>query len=502
MHQARLAEACSADADVSSVRRTGLKPAYSLFAVVLGAYAYFFQAGGWNQNTRLDLTRAIVEQQTLRIDAYADNTGDLAEKDGHEYCDKAPGLSWMAVPPYAAVHSIVSLGTAGWLITVLAVALPSALACVLFSGLLMAWGVRAGPAYATAAAWALATLAWPYGTLFYGHQTAASLLVGAFSLVAAPRVRGELVSAARMAAAGGLFGWSVVVEYPALLACAAIAAYTVWAHGWRRSVWIAAGAALPLVALAAYHWSAFGSPFTMAYSFSIQGYRSQGFFMGIGVPKLQALWGILFSSYRGLFYSAPWLVFAAPGAVRLWGAGRRAEVIACSVIVFLFVWLNASLVDWNGGWAMGPRYLVPCLPFLALLAGGMFAGRVPRALLIPITVLVAYSFVAMLAGTAVKPEVDLKVKTPFASFIYPHFFRGELAASTQSFNDLWVPKNASRQAWNLGERLGLSGLTSLLPLMLWCCVWGALLVAGVRVGKDRKNPGRRDRLPELPKSRN
>ena len=47
----------------------------ALFALVLGAYAYFYQGGGWNQNSRFDLTRPIVEQHTSQIDAYVKNAG-------------------------------------------------------------------------------------------------------------------------------------------------------------------------------------------------------------------------------------------------------------------------------------------------------------------------------------------------------------------------------------------------------------------------------------------
>ena len=68
---------------------------------------------------------------------------------------------------------------------------------------------------------------------------------------------------------------------------------------------------------------------------------------------------ITVSPYRGLFYSAPWLALAVPGAVAWWRRGRRAEVAVAGSIILLFVWLNASLVDWQGGWAMGARYLVP-----------------------------------------------------------------------------------------------------------------------------------------------
>src|ERR1035441_2624081 len=67
-------------------------------AVVLVAYVYFYQGGGWNQNSRFDLVRAMVELGTLRIDAYRENTGDKAFANGHYYSDKAPGLALLAEP--------------------------------------------------------------------------------------------------------------------------------------------------------------------------------------------------------------------------------------------------------------------------------------------------------------------------------------------------------------------------------------------------------------------
>src|SRR5262245_18218138 len=54
------------------------RPETALFALVLGTYSYYYQAGGWNQNSRFDLTRAIVEQRTSILDSYAYNTGDLS----------------------------------------------------------------------------------------------------------------------------------------------------------------------------------------------------------------------------------------------------------------------------------------------------------------------------------------------------------------------------------------------------------------------------------------
>src|SRR5262245_56187980 len=223
------------------------RPEAALFALVLGAYAYFYQAGGWNQNSRFDLTRALVEDRALAIDRFAHNTGDNAARAGHVYCDKAPGVSLAGAVPYAAMHalfgsarpSVAYLGWASWLATVFAVALPSALGVVALAWLLAALGVRAGPRFALASAWGLATLALPYSTLYYGHQLIAALLVMAFAQLV--RIRRGLDAPARwrLVAVGALGGWAIAVEYPAAIAALAIGVYALRAVRPRDLVWIA-----------------------------------------------------------------------------------------------------------------------------------------------------------------------------------------------------------------------------------------------------------------------
>ena len=83
-----------------------------LVAGLFVGYAYFYQGGGWNQNTRFALVRAIVDEHTLRIDrtAFWDGqivTGDFARHDGHLHSDKAPGLALAAVPVVALAEPFV-----------------------------------------------------------------------------------------------------------------------------------------------------------------------------------------------------------------------------------------------------------------------------------------------------------------------------------------------------------------------------------------------------------
>ncbi|HEY8134001.1 MAG TPA: hypothetical protein VII12_19150, partial [Thermoanaerobaculia bacterium] len=78
--------------------------AVRLFLLTFVIYAYFQAGGGWNQNSQFDLTRAIVERHTLAIDAYASNTGDISQYNGHVYTNKAPGLSFIGAIPYALLY--------------------------------------------------------------------------------------------------------------------------------------------------------------------------------------------------------------------------------------------------------------------------------------------------------------------------------------------------------------------------------------------------------------
>ena len=72
-----------------------------LFMFLLISFAYFFPRwASWNQNSRLDLTMAIVEEGTVAIDNYVQNTGDYAMVGDHYYSTKAPGSSLLEIPQY------------------------------------------------------------------------------------------------------------------------------------------------------------------------------------------------------------------------------------------------------------------------------------------------------------------------------------------------------------------------------------------------------------------
>src|SRR3712207_4945657 len=67
-------------------------------------YGFFFQVPVWNENSRYDLVRALVDDHTTIIDRYHTNTGDKAFYDGHYYSTKPPGSALLGAPAYAAMR--------------------------------------------------------------------------------------------------------------------------------------------------------------------------------------------------------------------------------------------------------------------------------------------------------------------------------------------------------------------------------------------------------------
>jgi hypothetical protein len=112
---------------------------------------------------------------------------------------------------------------------------------------------------------------------------------------------------------------------------------------------------------------------------------------------------VLVSPFRGLFLGAPALLLGAAGFVLWFRSGRlRAEAwLSVGVLVFFLAFI-VTFNGWHGGWAVGPRYLLPAVPFLALPAVLAFA-RAPAVA----SAVAAVSVALNLLVTAVDPQSPL-----------------------------------------------------------------------------------------------
>ncbi len=349
-------------------------------------------------------------------------TGDVGiAPDGHFHPNKPPGASLLAVPPYFAIFHIERwlgidpddwwvLTVNAWLCSVFTVGLASALGVVLLLRVAsQMYPGNNGAALAAALTFGFGTTFFPFGTLMFDHNITAVLLLASFSAV----------RNGRPVTAGVWAGLAAVTNY---LAAIPGAFFAVWAlcrgeceeaaksnsefkiqnskfgepAAGRRLRWDAAlrftlGVLPCLVALLAYNVAAFGSPFALNTSFQNPIFKElTPAFLGMFVkPSWFATLVITVSPWRGVFVLSPVIIVAV---ACLFCRGKmktpRAErwlIVACAAFFFL---INISFNGFHGGFAAGPRYLIPALPFVCLALVPAFV-RWPRVT----TVLAAASIV-------------------------------------------------------------------------------------------------------------
>jgi hypothetical protein len=447
---------------------------------LMGIVTFFVPAATWSPASRFGLTRAVVENHTLSIDAFVASTGDRSRRAAHWYTDKAPLPSLIAVVPYAVVHLfhrarglsprfhaietpsipakrvvvnrpfqqalyICSIATAGIAGAVVAVALFE---------LLRRRGSPTSALVGSELA-VLGTPLLPYATSFYGHEVAAACLVCAVMLLddASPesgrRARAVRFAGACLAAAPGN-------EYLTAVPAVLIGAWFLLRLERRRVAAalfdLSLGALGPLFVIGVYHAICFGAPWKTGYSFIARPEFAAGHalgLLGVRLPSWEALWGLSFGTRRGLFYIAPIALVGLGGlgvaAVRDKDPAARIGLVAFGSML----WLNAGYYMWWGGAAAGPRHLVPALAFLGL---GIARAWRTRWLRIPILLLGAVSVANVVVITAVgleAPDFDDILRR----YAWPAFLHGQVARLSG--------------ASNVGLKLGLRSLASLLPLAAW-----------------------------------
>lgn len=341
-----------------------------VLALVALTALVILQQDSTQDHSRLALTQSILERGTLNIDPYRD-TNDKAFYGGHTYSDKAPLISFLAIPHVAAVRAIDRVvgnpteraWDGKWRRYVLRVLIngPFLLGLALVAGR-AGEGLVRGTGAATAATVGLGTLAAPLSSILFSHAAAALFALGTLLLA----WRRSYVLAGLCAGAG------VLVEYPVALVAVLVGLY-VAARGLRPLLRYVAGGAPGAIVLGAYNWLAFDSPFHLSYNYLDNVYAealAQGFF-AIGLPSLEDIRAVLiagsgFGVAQGLLVTSPVLVAAAAGLVLLWRRGSRAEALVCLAVGALFLLTTAGNEYPFGGHSPGPRYFAPALGLVAL----------------------------------------------------------------------------------------------------------------------------------------
>lgn len=464
--------------------RRAVAPLLAVFLLQLAAF--FTPSATWSPMSRFGLAHAVASGEGFALGAWAEATGDRARVGEQWFSDKAPLPALIAAVPFAMTRAIhVALGhpapafdaesrgdvpatrvqlstSAQQLLYASAVGVSGVaflvLGLTLFDLLRRRYDARTSLVATVVVC--VGTPIFPYATSLYGHVPAAAFLTLALHSI---DPRGQ----PRPTLAGLCLAAAVGCEYITAVPAAVIAGFALLSAPAgarvRRVLELVAGA-LPIVAvLGAYHHVCFGAPWRTGYSHLsnpvfVSGHQRG--LMGIGIPSLEAMGGLLVSTRRGLFYLAPIAALAVAGLALPRSAGApdvdRMPLVGALALGALFL-ANAGYYMWWGGASAGPRHLVPMLPVLAL--GVARTWQHPRARPV-VLALGALSIVLMVAFTSVGIEAPETGDAIF-DFVVPRLRAGEIAA---------LPS-----ATNLGLLLGLPPLLSLVPWLAWFVVVGRIL---------------------------
>jgi len=446
-----------------------------LFVGLFVTFAYFFHTeAGWNVNSRVCLTYAIVEKHSFAIDDYlkieALKTEDVAFFDGHYYSDKIIGASLLGVVPMTALH-LVSLAVGhdfSWdakryVVTVFSVSVTAALAGVALYRLLLILGASVAGSLFLVLAFVFGTEMFSVSTIFLSYAPAICFELLSYAALVKNRDR---LDRRTLILAGLALGAGLLCEYTLGIVAIGLSVYTIHHLKEKRAIiWYWLGALAPLLVFVGYTLVCFGRP-TIPYEYEVRTEfkvgMSQGF-QGIVGFNPTVLYYIAIHRYRGLFYHSPFLLPAIWGWIAMWrDPRRRSDALLSISMIVAYLAFNASYYMWWGGWTNGPRHLIPALPFLVVpLVWVWQSGRVGRAVLIALAAVAIFfnTLPAMVdaqipqgyqAVELYHPRIQYNYRDPLWELGIKPFFRGHLAL-------------------NAGQLLGLHGLWSLLPLVL---LWG------------------------------
>jgi len=318
-----------------------------LLALVAMAALTVVYPPGAQDVSRLCLTRAAVHGH-LSADTCLHDAVDVASYGGHLYSDKAPGVSILAIPIAEVVrlpdpsHWHYRYDFRVWA-TRVAVQGLALLLCAFLVGR-VAEGLAPRTGGPTLVAFALGTEAAALSSAGFAHVPAAALAFAAFLLAwrRSPFLAGLIAGAA------------VLVEYETGLVALVLAGY-VLLFGRRALGRYVLGALPSAVALGAYNWAAFGSPFHLSYRYVADAFaanQAAGFF-GIHAPSWHAI-RLVFVGDQGLLIDSPLVVAAAhcrSGRVH----GRRACVPRTQLWLLRSVWRRLARAAVHCALAPVPR---------------------------------------------------------------------------------------------------------------------------------------------------
>ena len=454
-----------------------------VFSVLVTSYGYFGRFGSGNGNSRLSLVYAFVDDGTLTIDSYHDapmtSTGDKSFNRGHYYSDKAIGTSVLGIIAYAPIRAGRAVSSTLWRvltpfvrhwITFASVSLPVAAALTYLFLVLDSLVLARREALGVALLAGLATPLWPFATLYFGHALVAASLTVAFLMIMHRRHAESSWTFPARVCLGGLLGFSMITEFPAVPVVATLALYYLYDARQRNELalpqaWLlpVAGALPPLSLQLAYNAICFDSPFSLGYAHladpHFRSIHARGL-LGIGLPSPEVLYYITLHPVRGIFAHSPVLACGLVGLfLAIWQRRWRIEAITCLAITAIILLINAAFGVWWGGYSFAARHAIPAMPFL--MVGLAFLPKRAWPIVAALSIISLVQMFVAVVGEPLTSDVEL-VRLMGSSL------SSVAALGSPVWSQIWPGLFADPPQFspNIGRLLGLRGFATLIPYCL------------------------------------
>jgi len=198
---------------------------------------------------------------------------------------------------------------------------------------------------------------------YFGGMLAGGCLLLAYVLLK-PILQGRHSDGRVVMLAGSMTGLAALAEYTSVVVIPLWAALLILRRRRFKEVALFLAGVLPILILFLhYNYLTTGTPFDLTYHHQ----AAEEFapmrepLIGFGMPRIEALWGLTFSPFRGIFFYAPVLLLVASLFLgRLW-RGRKGLLTGNLLVLPVLVHLLAisCFYMWWGGWSYGPRHLAP-----------------------------------------------------------------------------------------------------------------------------------------------
>jgi len=375
------------------------------------------QDGGGNAASRFATVKALVRENSFKINHFYTETNDWAKnQNGDYYSNKAPGGALFAYPFYLLLEKgfkIEDDSIKANVVSIMTQALPFLIFTILLLYLIQKLNISKSAQIFLLMSVLFANTASLLINVYMGHTLAAGLVLGFIYFTYKNNWK----------LSGFLMAVAVCAEYSTLFLLPAVLAYTYLIEKnefKERILNLLVGASMPLIFFFSYHYFVFGGVFTLPHTqvTDVMEYvdsTQKGHLSSIlhFVPNFWILHQLIWSLNRGILFTQPWLLF-----ILLWipfkgfkvirGFGFQKALMAFSFFGFLGVYyMNACFPGWHGGSSPGPRYLSVIFPVIGVFSAlvyDLLSVRMQKFLWILLCI--SLVFRALVAGASVLPPMD------------------------------------------------------------------------------------------------